>query len=620
MCGIAGTWSPRLEVHRRLAAALEKMRHRGPDDRVVADGNPVSLAMCRLAIIDVAGGRQPAYSQDGSVAVVCNGEIYNYVELRSRLESAGHVFRSHSDTEVIPHLYQLHGDACVDDMLGMWGFAAWDERARRLLLSRDRLGKKPLYYATAPGELFFASELKALRVLLDAAGVTPVLDDRAIYDYLSLGYVPQPGTVFSNVRCVPPGANVVFDGERVSIRQYWSLPQDDSPRPVSVRAAAAEFRDLVGEATRIRLRSDVPVGIFLSGGIDSSIVAFEAARGAPDLHAFTVSMPDRAIDETGRASAVARRLGLRHTILPLRMNPVPDVLFMAEHCDQPFYDSSFIASRAVSRLAREHVTVVLNGDGGDEVLTGYRQHYAAHVRDRFPLLSRGLAALAGPTAALGKNRRSRLGFAGKFAAGVGVDPGSQFLAWSRDLLREEDKIHGWIRPRPRPTEEGLLPALGDSGSALARVTRGALLLNLPGDFLVKMDLASMAASVEARSPLLDHRVVEAALTLPSAVRFAGMRRKALAYHAYRDVLPAEVFGRKQGFEVPVAQWLRHDLRELVADTLGAPGAAVREYLAGTLVDRLVADPTGASRNAENLTFALLMLELWLRGLRPAAVA
>src|SRR5438477_6225201 len=375
MCGILGAWKRDGLPREAVEQALCQLRHRGPDDAGYFESSPVFLAMRRLAIIDVKGGHQPIFNEDGSIAVVLNGEIYNYVELMSALRTGGHTFRTASDTEVLAHLYEERGQEMVGELRGMFAFAIWDGKKRQLFAARDRFGKKPLYYTrTKDGGLLFASELKALKPLVAAAGQTWKIRDQAIYDYLSLSVIPQPETVYEGVRMLPSACWLTFDGDRLFEQRYWRL--ECVPRTnLSYSEVLERTRSLVSEAVRLRLRSDVPLGVFLSGGVDSSVVALEAARHLGEtLHTFTVSMGHEEFEEAPIAQKTAKLLGVKNTILPLKVSPLDDLQFLVRHYDQPFADSSAIPSYAVSRMARQHLKVVLNGDGGDEVAAGYRRY------------------------------------------------------------------------------------------------------------------------------------------------------------------------------------------------------------------------------------------------------
>ncbi|HEY3355906.1 MAG TPA: asparagine synthase (glutamine-hydrolyzing) [Polyangia bacterium] len=617
MCGIAGALVPGGRPP-ALAPALARLAHRGPDDEGSYADGPVAIGMRRLSIIDLAGGHQPLTNEDGTVVVVCNGEIYNYLELTRELAGRGHRLRTASDVEVLAHLYEDEGPDLCRRLRGMFAFALWDARAQRLVLGRDRFGKKPLYYAQpGAGAVLFASELKALRPLMTAAGMAVTVSDQSVYDYLSLAVVPQPATIYEGALALPPAHVLVAERGGTRITRYWDLDYRVKQRG-SYGEALERTRALVGEAVRLRLRSDVPLGIFLSGGVDSSVVAYEAARAVGGLQSFTVSTGDPALDEAAVAANTARALGIANEVLPLAVAPLDEVQRVVRHYDQPFADSSAIPSLAISRLAREHVTVVLNGDGGDEVFGGYRRYLAARLGGRVPAAAGALAG--GVWRALlrgaGGERRSAAGFGSRFLRGLGQRPGARYLTWTMDALLEADKRAFWRRGPQRPTEAWLEAMMPPGLSALDTQLFMDVNVILPSDLLVKMDMATMAASLEGRSPLLDHVVAEHAAAQPDGHRLHGLTLKALLRDAYAGRLPdAVVRGAKRGFEIPLAAWLRGDLRPLIADTLAAPSARVRDYLDGAFVDRLLAGEVLPERNWATLVYLLLILELWLREAR-----
>ncbi|RMG34689.1 MAG: asparagine synthase (glutamine-hydrolyzing) [Planctomycetota bacterium] len=635
MCGILGIWDSQLPSESVMRAALGKLRHRGPDDDGLLIRPPVAIGMRRLAIIDLETGKQPQFNEDGRVAVVCNGEIYNYRELRVRLRGTGHEFRSQSDTEVLAHLYEERGADLCSDLRGMYAFAIWDAPRRRLLLGRDRFGKKPLYYARTPsGGLAFASELKALMPLVAAVGGRWERDPRAISDYLSLGCVPQPRTIIRDVFAVPPGSLATFDGRELSVESYWQ-PRFEPKCHDDYPEILARTRQLVSDATRLRLRSDVPLGVFLSGGVDSTVVAYEAARHyGPQLQTFTVQTNDADFDESPIARRTAEYLGVRHTVLPLRIDPLPTLEQVVRCYDQPFGDPSAIPSLAIARLAREHVTVVLNGDGGDELFAGYRRYWAAAHSERFQWLPRSLAGLLGRELGKLAGRRSPGGFVARFLRGLAGPAGTRYLVWTTDRILEADKQCHWRGgERGDPTEAWIEQFDGLPSGGLDRQLALDIRINLLSALLVKMDIASMAASLEARSPLLDQELADFALRLPPGRKLRGRQLKSPLRDAYRGLIPREVIaGRKRGFEIPLANWLQTDLREIVGDLLLQGQPRVCEFLDREFVRGIVQRRVLRDRNWATLVYQLLVLEMWLRdfaqqqndfrsrqsGVRPAA--
>jgi asparagine synthase (glutamine-hydrolysing) len=616
MCGIAGFagWgrAPDASEHdlRRMCGAI---RHRGPDDEghLVAPG--VALGMRRLSIIDVAGGTQPIANEDGTVHVVFNGEIYNHRELHAALEHGGHRLSTRSDTETLVHLYEEHGDRLVHRLRGMFGFAIWDTRRRRLLLARDRLGIKPLYYWETPDGVAFASELRSL-LALDR--FPRQIDRLAVAQYLSLGYVPEPLSIFAGVRKLPPGHTLSWDRERgVRVERYWT-PVRDEVR-IDEREAVAEVRRLLAESVRYHLESDVPLGAFLSGGIDSSSVVAEMARQMDrPVQTFSIGFEEPEFNEAPHAAAVARALGTDHTELIVR--PDADVLIeeVIRAFDEPFSDSSALPTFLVSQLARRHVTVALSGDGGDELFGGYtrylellgRRELAAPVRAAIGGVARRL-----PHGARGRNRlidlsRTRRGrYAATVAAPLAGDEGGLAL---RDVVGAHS------------LDELLRPLFEEArGRDFAtQMTLVDLQSYLPGDILTKVDRMSMAVSLEARVPLLDHHVVEFAVSLPGALKMRDGTGKWIFREAIRDLVPASVLSKpKQGFGVPLQRWFREDLRHRV-EALGRPDSPIYEYADRRAVGRIAAEHGSGRRDHSATLWRLLVLDVWLAGLRLGAIA
>lgn len=616
MCGIAGVMHPDRRVRGQLAAALETIRHRGPDDSGVLDipNSDLTLGMTRLAVIDQSGGHQPMRSADSSRTVVFNGEIYNFVELTARLRRQGRTFSTRSDTEALLHLHEELGPRMMGDLRGMFAFAIHDRSNDRLLLARDRFGKKPLYYSvTTDGELFFASELKALRVLLEAAGIPCRIREQSIYDYLSYGAIPQPHTIYNEVSALPAGSYAEWDGATLAITPYWQpefLPKLD----LSYEDAQAEVRERIRDAVSIRLRSDVPLGVFLSGGLDSSIVAYEAMRSSGrDVRTFTVASGG-SLDESDVARRTASALGIRNTVLTLTIDPVAGVLGVVSAYDQPFGDPSAIPSMQIARAARQHVTVVLNGDGGDEIFSGYRRYAAAAATDRIDWSS---PRLAGTLIRLGDrfigHRRSRLGFARRIVSGLALSEGGRYISWTTDMLREEDKFAWWRGQACLPSERLALVESAGALNAADALMRRDISINLLSALLVKMDMATMAASLEARSPFLDHELADFAWRLPVHYRVRRGATKRILRDAYANHLTHEVLAApKKGFEVPLADWLRGPLNQLVRDTLLSGSARVNDFIDPRLSRALVDESVLTDRNWAYILYSLLILELWLQ--------
>lgn len=621
MCGIVGlsNGGDAVLAQSAVGEALNYIRHRGPDSHGLTRFKGGAMGMRRLAIVDVAHGAQPVFSEDGRFCAVFNGEIYNYLDLAADLRSRGHKLASNSDSEIIPHLYEEYGTAMFALLDGMFSIAVADVRTGSLVLARDRFGKKPLYYTRLPGGgLAFASELKAIRPMVEKLGGRLSISDQAIYDFLSLGVVPQPRTIFSGVTAVSPASFFKFDSGVVSTETYWA-PRFSPKSDISFSEGLRLTRTAISSATKKRLHADVPVGVFLSGGVDSSVVAYEVSRAAlNDIDTFTVKMADEALDESSIAVRTARSLGLPNHVLELSMDPVELVPRLVSHYDQPYADSSAIPSMEISRLASAHVKVVLNGDGGDEIFGGYRRHFAARQIGRLGVLPAPVKRLLSETSTEGhgSSRRSAVGLLSRFRRGLAMDAPERYLAWTTDMLRERDKVGHWQGGAVDPTED-LVASLVDSDlGGLDQQISLDLKLNLLSDLLVKMDMATMLHSIEGRSPFLDHHVAEFAFSMPDSFKVRGRRTKAILKSAYRDLIPDEVLrAPKRGFEIPMASWLSNELKPMVMDTVMTPNSMISDYVDGEFVRGIVQGSILPERNTSYLVFSLLVLELWLRGQR-----
>lgn len=618
MCGIAGVVGDGAGSWAReaLSAGLDAMIHRGPDDVGTFLGPDVALGMRRLSIIDVAGGHQPLTTDGSAATIVMNGEVYNYVELRQGLESGGRLPRTRSDTEVVALLYEEAPESFVEALRGMFAFAIWDPRRRRLVLGRDRFGKKPLWTARTPRGLAFASELKALLPLLGAIGLPIEIDPQAVYDYLSLGCVPQPSCIYRNVSMLPPGTVAQLEGGVLKTRRYWApsfVAKDSRPRPRLLE----DVRSAIGTAVRIRLRSDVPVGLFLSGGIDSSVVALEAAStSAGGLRAFTVRVRDEALDESETAARTARALGLPLEEIELAYEPEELVRFVADHYGQPFSDSSAIPSVAISRAAAKSVKVVLNGDGGDEVFGGYRRYVGARWQSG-GLATAALRILARTSGAIPMSepgRRTARGFFRRWKRVYDAERGEWYLVSTTDGLLEGTKRDLWTGGDVRSTEAWLSDLTPTGVGRADALNAMDLEVNLLSDLLVKMDMASMSASLEARSPFLDQDVAALGFAIPERERIGLLETKPILREAYRHRLPKEVTAApKRGFEVPLTAWLEGPLRPLVDWALSDRASPLRDWLRPQGLTALATGAPVAWGNRSTILYQLLVLALWLDG-------
>src|SRR5262245_32407433 len=567
MCGIAGKVTQRGDVPAGLVETMcERQAYRGPDSRGIHRSAGVTLGIQRLRIIDLETGDQPIYNEDRSVSVVLNGEIYNFQELRADLERRGHSFYTHSDTEVIAHLYEEQGPDLVEELNGMFAFAVWDERRRRLLLARDRVGKKPLFYAEGDGWLSFASELPAL---MADPEVPAELDPSSIDCYLAYGYIPAPWSVWRDVRKLPPAHTLVWEGGRASADPYWRL--DYSRKRTEGRPALEEeLRERIGAAVRRRMISDVPLGAFLSGGVDSSIVVSEmAAASTRPVKTYSIGFEDEDYNELPQARLVAERFATDHHEFVVKPDAIGLVPQMVRHYGEPYADSSAIPTFHLAELTRRHVTVALNGDGGDESFAGYLRHVANSLTGRLDTvpepLRRGMAGLgraipeqAGSRTLLSRARRMLVSLDGD-----AVERYRRHISVFNDAERAElldPEFRASLDPSRAP-EVIAAPLRSASGrSLLDRLLEVDVATYLPGDLLVKVDIGSMAYSLEARSPLLDREVMEFAASLPPSEKARLGRKKLILRNAYRDRLPDSILdGPKRGFGVPLGTWFRGDL-------------------------------------------------------------
>jgi asparagine synthase (glutamine-hydrolysing) len=614
MCGIAGILSLRGpladEADTRLRSAALALTHRGPDDEGFYRSGEVGLAFRRLSILDLAGGHQPMGNEDGSVQVVFNGEIYNYRELTERLKASGHVFKTRSDTEVLVHLYEEMGEDFARELRGMFAIALWDSRRHRLLLVRDRLGIKPLFYRQDGEELCFASEIKGILAMLPPEERRA--DHPSIARCLALGYFSGTRTAFEGIQKLSPAHRLVLQDGRQTLQRYWSLPALEEPPRISRSEAVQRLRELLEESVRLRLISDVPLGAFLSGGVDSSCVVALMRSVSPDLvKTFTVGFEVPEFNEIPVANLVASTLGTQHHSLVVRPDAVGLVDQVVSSFDEPFGDSSAIPTYLVSRLARRHVTVALSGDGGDELFAGYRRYRSLRrlgaVRWIPPALRKGMASIlrkSGPDSF----QAQRIG---------------SFLKRSTKTFPEDylDSVNYLLDPQ---ASRALNPEWLDSFpeirwevgiGAVANPVEGAQRLDLqhylPEDILAKVDRMSMACSLEARVPLLDHRVVEFVSSLPPAWKQSWDRPKALLLDAAGRSLPSEVWNRpKMGFGIPLSHWFRGELKEYLADILLGARARQRGIWNPAGMEALLKAHARGTRDLSAHLWSFLTLEVW----------
>jgi asparagine synthase (glutamine-hydrolysing) len=593
--------------------------HRGPDEESLSVYGRAGFAFRRLSIIDVAGGHQPVDDERRRVHSITNGEIYNHLELRGELEGRGHRFRTGSDAEVVVHGYEEFGDGIVSRLRGMFALAVWDEDRQRLLLARDRMGQKPLVYHEVGGRLTFASELAG--VLADPA-VPRALDHAAIDEYLTFQYVPAPRTAFRGIRKLPPAHLLVFEDGRARLERYWSLSAQPRLR-ISSGDATRVFEQKLEEAVRLRLMSDVPLGAFLSGGLDSSAVVALMAEQGP-VKTFSIGFEEGAFDELPYAREVARRFATEHHEFVVRPRAIDLVADIARHYGEPFGDASAVPTWYLARLTAAKVKVALNGDGGDELLGGYDRYglmRAFSALARLPV-GRGLAhatsrALAHRLPVRARRLLNAVGVAPEesYARTVSAfDPEQRALLYTEDMRRELGDSDAYAPMMA-------LFAASDAPDLIGRTMGVDLASYLPGDLMVKVDIATMAHGLEGRSPFLDHPLVEFVARLPTALKLRLSGGKWLLRNTMADRLPRSVLRRrKQGFGVPLGQWLRGELRELVTELVLSPSARQREVVRPDAAQRICEEHWSGRRDRSVQIWLLLMLELWFREVlqRPAA--
>jgi asparagine synthase (glutamine-hydrolysing) len=611
---------------------IARLEHRGPDDSGVHRDDHVALGFRRLSIVDLPGGHQPLSNEDATIWTVFNGEIYNFPALRRRLEARGHTLRSSGDTEVLVHLYEDEGPGLFSLLRGMFALAIWDAPRRRLILGRDRLGQKPLVYRRESGRISFASELKSLLAYPESE-LPRRLDALSLDRYLTYGYVPHPSTILEGVHKLPPAHHAVWQDGKLTLTRYWNpdwSAEVDRPPGEDVEA----LRSTLDDAVREQMVADVPLGAFLSGGIDSTIIVglMQKASDRP-VKTFSIGFGDPAFDESRFAELAARAIGTEHHTFVVEPKAWETLPALARQFDEPFADSSALPTWLVARETRKHVTVALTGDAGDELFAGYDRYRAVALAawlDRLPEGTRnflgGPVARGVPTSVKAKTRLRQIR---RMLEGIGQSPQARYLRWvamfdeaARAALYSDDFLaHLADSAQARPEEADPASVLDRAFEAAPRrdpVTRATivdLLTYLPGDLLVKVDLATMAQSLEARAPFLDHRVVELALAMPIGrkLRLRGGRSKVVLKAAFADLLPREIVNRpKMGFGVPLDRWFRGELKDELRAVLLDPKALGRGLFRAEAVETLIDDHVHARRDNAYRLWALLMLELWFR--------
>lgn len=622
MCGIVGFVSETRQADRSV---LERMNcaiaHRGPDeDGFFVDG-AAALAMRRLAIIDLAGGRQPIHNEDRSKWIVFNGEIYNFPEIRDGLEKRGHRLYTKSDTETIIHLYDEYGADCIDHLRGMFAFAIWDTADKSLFLARDRVGKKPLLYShQANGDLIFGSEFRAL---LEHPAISREVDPAAIDNYLSFQCVPAPQTAFAQIRKLEPGHWLRWRDGRIETKRYW-LPQFSEKIKISENEAIEETTRQLREATRMRLISEVPLGAFLSGGVDSSIVvALMAEASEKPVKTFSIGFEEEDFSELKYAKRVAEHVGAEYNEFIVRPNALDVLPLLVEHYGEPYADSSAIPTYYVAKETRRHVTVALNGDGGDESFAGYERYAAMKLAGRYqqipgilrkPFIEKAISLL--PSSEL---KRSRVRDLKRFIRAAELPKTERYLRWvsafdgpaKADIYTTAFAAETNGRNAAHVLDTWFEKANGSG--ILDAVLLTDQMTYLPNDLLVKVDIATMANSLEARSPLLDHKVIEFAASLPADLKMRGLQTKSLLKKVAARLVPRDVvYRRKMGFGVPIGKWFRGEMKDFVKEILLSESSLKRGIIKPEIIQKYVSEHTEAERDHSFQLWTFLMMELWFQ--------
>jgi asparagine synthase (glutamine-hydrolysing) len=622
MCGIVGVVNKRdKKVDQALISRMcEAIRHRGPDEDGFYLSEGVALGMRRLAIIDLKGGQQPIHNQDRTAWIVFNGEIYNYLELRKKLEKLGHTFYTNSDTEAVIHAYDQYGADCPKHLRGMFAFAIWDERTRELFLARDRVGKKPLLYAQVDGQLIFGSEFSALLLHPD---IGRDIDTEAIHHYLSFMCVPAPMTAYRAIRKLEPGHSLRWRKGEIKIERYWQ-PDFSTKLKISEQEAGEQTVEILRDAVKVRLMSEVPLGAFLSGGIDSSaVVALMSQESSEPVKTFSIGFDEQDFSELHHARRVAEHVGADHHEFIVRPDALEVLPLLVDHYGEPYADSSAIPTYYVARETRKHVTVALNGDGGDESFAGYERYAAMQLAEKYhripAVLRDSLVKRAVGLIPSSDTKRSRVRDVKRFLQAASLPKVERYLRWvsvfdttAKENLYSADFLH---ETRSIRAADILTPWFARANGA--GIVDAALLADintyLPNDLLVKVDIATMAVSLEARSPFLDHHLIEFAASLPENLKLRGLTTKYLLKRMLKKLLPAENLDRrKMGFGVPIGHWFRGKLQHFLRETILSERALSRGLFRPEAVKQLVELHTRSERDNSHQLWTLLMLELWFQ--------
>lgn len=636
MCGIAG-WI-NLDTNRKsgthnesvLHSMCERIVHRGPDSEGLWLDETAALGMRRLSIIDLRTGDQPVFNEDGTVVVMMNGELYNYREVRAELEKLGHQFLTQSDTEILPHLYEEHGEAMVEYLNGMYAFSLWDTRQKKLIIARDRFGEKPLYHGIFDGKLIWASEPKAI---LAHPAVTPEINLDALRHYVSFDYVPASMSIYKGINKLPAAHILTVENSEVRTRRYWDIKwRADTPVRTDAKAsengsnnlshASTELRDLLSDAVRMRLVSDVPLGIMLSGGIDSSTVAAFAVRHATErVKTFSIGFEEDSFDESKYARLVSRHLGTEHHEEILSAEKAGDLISeIAKWLDEPISDGSLIPTYLLARFVRKHVTVALGGDGGDELFAGYPMYFAHSVAAKYlaipSFVRRGIIEPVVNALPVSSKNLSLDYKAKRFIRAAKYDDVARHHSWfgsfsidqhdslfSKDLLAEtEADIYRGVRE---------LVSRSNANSVIEKMQYADINYYLAEDILTKVDRAAMAVSLETRAPFLDPRIGQFAASLPVEYKLKGKNGKVILKAAMKDLLPTEILNRpKKGFGIPIAEWLKGRLNSLLHDMLAPERLRNHGLFNPDFVTKLINEHENGRASHHKELWTLLVFQLW----------
>ena len=620
MCGICGKISLRDSIDKNLIHEMcEVLKHRGPDDEGVYIGSKIGLGHRRLSVIDVSSaGHQPMSNEDRSIWLVMNGEVYNFPEIRIDLEQRGHVFKSHTDTEVILHLYEEKGIDCLSDLRGPFAFAIWDEKKQRLFIARDRIGKKPLFYRYKNSTLIFASEIKAI---LQDPEVSVEVNRRAVTDYLSYGYVPTPESMFKGIMKLPPAHFMIYEKGNIKIEKYWELDFSKKNK-LSEQEYCSRIMDLLEEATRIRMISDVSLGAFLSGGIDSSAVVYMMSKlSSRPVKTFSIGFEEEEYSELKFAKIIADKFGTEHKEYIVKPNAIEILPKLVWHYNEPYADSSALPSYYVAKMTRQEVKVALNGDGGDECFGGYERFMAARFAETLRKIpaSGKIAGFIADRISGGLNSKNIGSKLKRFLSVLSEPYCERHYDWmsmfkdneKEDLLRDDFKKEFAIRRSIFYLENSFKGCR--SNDIVDLIMSTDIKTNLLDDLLVKMDIATMANSLEGRSPFLDHKMMEFASSIPSNMKIKSTRLKYILKKALSKALPKEILARgKMGFGVPVDKWFRNELKEYSCGILLSDRSIKRGYFKRDVLKSMLDRHSSGNVNNGERIWSLLNLELWHR--------